>query len=31
VVARVFDQLDLDCIPLKRWKEDTQDAQGEGE
>jgi 4-hydroxy-3-polyprenylbenzoate decarboxylase len=23
VVARVFDQLDLDCIPLKRWKEEV--------
>ncbi|MGD1903737.1 MAG: flavin prenyltransferase UbiX [Geitlerinemataceae cyanobacterium] len=25
VVARTFDQLDIDCIPLKRWKEDLVD------
>jgi flavin prenyltransferase len=24
VVARTFDQLDLDCIPLNRWKTDNQ-------
>jgi 4-hydroxy-3-polyprenylbenzoate decarboxylase len=22
VVARALDQLDLDCVPLKRWKND---------
>ncbi|TAF52611.1 MAG: UbiX family flavin prenyltransferase [Oscillatoriales cyanobacterium] len=27
VVARVFDQLDLDCIPLKRWKEDRPEEE----
>lgn len=24
VVARTLDQLDIDCVPLKRWKEETQ-------
>jgi flavin prenyltransferase len=25
VVARALDQLDIDCVPLKRWRSDSQD------